>query len=103
MIYSPQRRQHREPRWESVSASRPLRCVLSLADPAEPRVAAWLHAMEQGYQLRDCRTIVVDMAAPRARARTEQYVVYEFVPIEPTFGHSTPRHNRAWEVPIRRP
>ncbi len=87
MIYSPQRRQHREPRWESVSASRPLRCVLPLSDPAEPRVAAWLHAMEQGYHLRDRRTIVVDMAAPRAKPRTEKYVVYEFVPIEPTSAH----------------
>jgi hypothetical protein len=103
MIYSPQRRQRREPRWESASANRPLRCVLPLADPAEPRVAAWLHAMEQDYHLRDCRTIVVDMAAPRAKARTEQYVVYEFVPVEPTSARPDPRRDRACEVPSRRP
>jgi hypothetical protein len=80
MIYSPQRRQRQGPRWESVSERQPLRCVLSLAEPAEPRVAAWLHAIERDYEPRACRPVVVDMAEPGARPRTERYFVYEFVP-----------------------
>jgi hypothetical protein len=80
MIYSPQRRQRREPSWESVSGSRPLRCVVSLTEPAEPRVVAWLRDMKQHYELSDCRPVVVDMAELGARPRTEHYFVYEFVP-----------------------
>ena len=70
----------REPQWRNVSESRPLRCVLSLSDPAEPRVAGWLEAMKKAYRLRECRKLDVDMAEPKAKPRTEHYVVYEFVP-----------------------
>ena len=80
MIYAPHRRQRWEPRWQNVSESRPLRCVLSLADPADRPVAAWLDAMKKTYRLKACREIVVDMAEPKAKPRTEHYFVYEFVP-----------------------
>ena len=69
-----------EPRWQTVSESRPLRCVLSLADPADRPVAAWLDALKKTYRLKACRKIVVDMAEPKAKPRTEHYYVYEFVP-----------------------
>jgi hypothetical protein len=82
MIYSPMRRQERKPQWQKVSASRPLRCVLSLRDPSEPRVANWLEAMQKGYHLRERRMLTVDMALSKAKPRTEHYFVYEFVPKE---------------------
>ena len=80
MIYAPQRRQRWERRWQTVSENRPLRCVLSLAEPAERPVAGWLAAMKTNYRLKGCRQVVVDMAGPKAIPRTENYFVYEFVP-----------------------
>jgi len=80
MIYSPQRRHGRKPQWRHVSENRPLRCVLSLSDPAEPRVARWLEDMQKGYRLRDCRMLEVDMSEAKAKPRTEHYFVYDFVP-----------------------
>jgi len=80
MIYSPQRRNGRKPQWRNVSGNRPLRCVLSLSDPAEARVAAWLEAMKRDYHLSECRMLKVDMAELKARPRTEHYFLYEFVP-----------------------
>jgi hypothetical protein len=65
---------------QNVSASRPLRCVVPLADPADRRVAGWLDGMKKRYQLRECRTLAVDMAEPGAKPRTEHYSLYEFVP-----------------------
>ncbi len=80
MIYSPQRQHPRERRSQPVSASRPLRCVAPLADPSDRRVADWLNGMKKRYQLRECRTLAVDMAEPGAKPRTERYSIYEFVP-----------------------
>jgi hypothetical protein len=82
MIYAPHRRQRWEPRWQSVSESRPLRCVLALADPADRPVAAWLDALKKTHRVKECRKVVVDMAEPKAKPRTENYYVYEFVPRE---------------------
>jgi hypothetical protein len=82
MIYAPHRWQRWEPRWQAVSEDRPLRCVLSLEDPAERSVAGWLAAMKENYRLRQCRQVVVDMAGPKANPRTENYFVYEFVPLK---------------------
>jgi len=95
MIYSPLRRHGREPQWRNVSGNRPLRCVLSLADPAEPTVAGWLESMKKCYRVSECRTLVVDMAGPQAKLRTEQYVVYDFVPKGPS------REDRGEDDPIR--
>jgi hypothetical protein len=80
MIYSPLRRQGRKPEWRNITSEWPLRCVLSLADPTEPRIARWLEGMKQSYCLRECRTRVVNMAEPGAKPRTEEYSVYDFVP-----------------------
>jgi hypothetical protein len=80
MIYSPHRRHPHERSLQAISVSRPLRCVASLADPADHRVAAWLDAMTKRYQLSECRTLAVDMAEPGAKPRTERYNLYEFVP-----------------------
>jgi 4-amino-4-deoxy-L-arabinose transferase-like glycosyltransferase len=104
MIYSPQRRDPREPRWASVSARRPLRCVLPLLDPAEPRLAAWLRETEARFRLQDRRTIIVDMAAPGTRARTESYTVFEFVPITMKSARPSPRRDPLEEdvIPLRK-
>ena len=80
MIYSPQRRQPRERSSQTASASQPLRCVAPLVDSSDSQVADWLDAMKKRYQLRECRTLAVDMAETGAKPRTEHYSVYEFVP-----------------------
>jgi hypothetical protein len=80
MIYSPQRRHPQERNSQTVSASRPLRYVAPLTDPADRRVADWLDGMKKLYQLRKCRTLAVDMAEPGAKPRTECYSLYEFLP-----------------------
>ncbi len=80
-IYSPARRAEETPRWNTIAADRPLRCVLPLADPGEPRVAAWLGSMKTGYHLKKSRKILENMAEPGAPPRIEPYYVYEFVPI----------------------
>ena len=56
--------------------------MLPLADPSDSRVTGWLDAMKNRYQLREWRPIVVDMAEPGAKPRTEHYDIYEFVPID---------------------
>jgi hypothetical protein len=81
-IYSSERRRRREPQWQNVSGSRPLRCVLSFIDPAEARVARWLEAMKKNHCLQECRTLALDTAEANAKPRAERYVVYEFVPKE---------------------
>jgi hypothetical protein len=86
MIYAPHRRQGSEPRWQAVSEDRPLRCVVSLQDPADGAVAGWLAAMKQSYRLSECRSIVVDMGGTEAKPRIEQYLVYEFVPMRSAPG-----------------
>jgi hypothetical protein len=82
MIYAPHRWQRWEPRWQTVSENRPLRCILSLADPAEPPVAACLAALKKNYRLRGCRQIDLDMSERKENPRVEHYFVYEFVPLE---------------------
>jgi hypothetical protein len=80
MIYSPLRRQGRKPEWRNITSERPLRCVLSLADPTEPQIARWLEGMKRSYRLRECQTLVVNTAEAGAKSRTEEYTVYDFVP-----------------------
>ncbi len=80
-IYSPARRPGETPRWQAVTADRPLRCVLPLTDPGEARVAAWLGTMKTGYRLQKSRRLLENMAEPGAPPRIESYTIYEFVPI----------------------
>lgn len=82
MIYAPHRQERWEPRWQTVSECRPLRCVLPLADPTDRPVAAGLDALKKTYRLKECRKVVVDMAEAKATPRTENYYIYEFVPRE---------------------
>ena len=80
MIYSPHRRHPRELSSNTVPACRPLRYISPLADPADRRVEEWLDVMNRRYQLREFRTLAVDMAEPGAKPRIERYSLYEFVP-----------------------
>jgi hypothetical protein len=80
MIYSPQRQQPREPSSQMILASRPLRCVVPLADPADRRVAGWLDGMKKRYQLRERWALAVNMSETGAKPRTECYNLFEFVP-----------------------
>jgi len=81
MIYCPSRRRGAGPRWDAVTATRPLRCVLYDGMPPDhPDVAAWLAAMRRRYDLRGARTVVAAMAGPGSRAGGERLVVFEFVP-----------------------
>ena len=80
MIYSPRRQHPRAGSSDTISASRPLRCVAPLADPADRRVADWLDVMKKCYQLSEFRTLAVDMAEPGAKPRTEHFSLYEFRP-----------------------
>ncbi len=89
-IYSPLRRHRANPPSQTISASRPLRCVLPLVEPSHPRVAIWLEGMKKRYRLKECRTVLVEMAEPGARSRPERYEVYEFVPPQVTLGDHRP-------------
>ncbi len=57
---------------------RPIRCIVSLCDPDEPRVAAWIDAMTRTRRLASSRTVLVDTNEPGKSRRTERYVVYDF-------------------------
>jgi hypothetical protein len=81
MIYSPHRRQQREPEPPVASPGRALHCVLPLADPADSRVGRWLAEIERSYHLSECREVAVDMTSSPAHPRTEHYFVYELVPM----------------------
>jgi hypothetical protein len=81
-IYSPGRQKQGNLGSHTVFANRPLRCVLPLADPSSREVKSWLDAMKNRYRLREWRPMVVDMAEPGAKPRTERYDIYEFVPID---------------------
>jgi 4-amino-4-deoxy-L-arabinose transferase-like glycosyltransferase len=80
-IHSPAR-QHRGPiRSSAVSPALPLRCVLPMADPSDPRVAAWLDSMKTRYRMTASRRLLENMAEPGAPPRIEEYDVYEFEPL----------------------
>ena len=79
-IHSPRRRLGIAGRGEAPTENRPLRCVLSLMDPTDPRAVAWLASMERRFDLRSRRSLEINMNAPAARPRIETYTVYEFVP-----------------------
>ncbi len=80
-IYSPQRREHGGPRWESISPSHPLRCVLyHETRPDSPEVQAWLDRMRQTYDLHRTDRVAINLAGSSLPPRMEQFVIYEFVP-----------------------
>jgi hypothetical protein len=78
-IYSDRHRQGLPPRWEAISASRPLRCVLINRTPDEvPAFRAWVEANREKYSLRDIRTYSGPRGSPVEPA--VDYFVCEFVP-----------------------
>jgi hypothetical protein len=77
MIYSPHRRHPGERSIPIGGEKLPMRCVLSLCDPDDRRIAAWLQAMQRSYRLRTSRTVIVNMDESRSSPRTERYVVYD--------------------------
>jgi hypothetical protein len=87
-IYSPRHQQERLPHWDTISATRPLRCVLFNRMPNEvPAFRDWVAAHRDCYTLREVRTYP---ATHGTNVEPEQtYVVCEFVPASPssTAGH----------------
>jgi hypothetical protein len=79
-IYSPSRRDS-GPRFDRISASHPLRCVLSVAPSQEsPRLDDWLTMMRRSYDLRRSETIHVPISESGRPLEFEDYQVFEFVP-----------------------
>jgi hypothetical protein len=78
-IYSPRHRQARPPRWESISSTRPLYCVLLNRKPDEvPGFQKWIDAHRDRYTLRDVRTYRASGGSTLEPALN--YVVCEFRP-----------------------
>jgi hypothetical protein len=80
-IYSPQRRECGGPRWERISARRPLRALLfNETSPENPEVVRWLATMQRTFALQ--RTFRIESAGEGARLgkQGEQVIVFEFVP-----------------------
>jgi hypothetical protein len=78
-IYSRRHQRKLAPRWDEISAARPLRCVLFNRMPSEvPAFLAWIEANADRYALREVTTY------PAMRGSkdepTQTYVVCEFVP-----------------------
>jgi hypothetical protein len=88
-IYSARHRQARPPRWEAISPSRPLRCVLLNRMPGEvPAFREWIQTHRDRYQLREVRTYPATRADHLEPAQT--YVVCEFVPTTLATGTTEP-------------
>ena len=69
------------PRWDRVSATHPLRCVLyHETEPGQPEVVAWLDAMRSSYNLARVERFEVNVADPGRRPKLELIHVYEFTP-----------------------
>lgn len=80
-IYSPQRRDRGGPRFELVSADRPLRCVVFGEDPNGPIVSGWLARMRTDYRLRSVEAVEIPATVGPDDARlTEHLRIYEFIP-----------------------
>jgi hypothetical protein len=78
-IYSRRHQQKRPPRWDAISAKRPLRCVLLNRMPADvPQFLDWIEAHRDRYTLREVRTYPATHGSPAEPAQT--YVICEFVP-----------------------
>ena len=88
-IYSPRHRQAQPPRWEAISPSRPLRCVLLNRMPSEvPAFLEWVEAHRDRYRLREVRTYPATRSDHLEPAQT--YVVCEFVPTTLAAGTTHP-------------
>ena len=91
-IYSERHRKGLPPRWDAISPSRPLRCVLLNRLPAEvPRFVAWMEANQ--YALRDVR-IYPAFRGTRDEPR-QIYVVCELVSLSRTVARSEERGGKS--------
>ncbi len=78
-IYSRRHQQRRLPRWDTVSPTRPLRCVLLNRMPTEvPGFMNWIDSHRDRYTLQDVRTYRATSGSAVEPKQT--YVVCEFVP-----------------------
>jgi hypothetical protein len=76
-IYSSRHQQKRPPRWDKISAERPLRCVLLNRMPTDvPAFLNWIESHRHQYRLRDVRTYPASRGSPAEPAQV--YVVCEF-------------------------
>ena len=81
-IYSRRHWQEMPPRWDAVSATRPLRCVLLNRMPADvPAFRNWIENHRDNYTLREVRTYPATHGSKVEPALI--YVVCEFVPTSP--------------------
>jgi len=81
-IYSRRHRQANPPRWDAVSRTRPLRCVLLNRMPADvPAFLDWIEAHRDRYTLREVRSYRATRGSAAEPAQT--YVVCEFLPAPP--------------------
>lgn len=105
MIYSPQRQNPRDQNPQTISESRPLRCIAPLMDRNNSEVAAWRRAMENEYRLTDERNLTVNMAESVSQPRIEHYGVYEFAPRDVTrrlkSGRESPGIAQAFPSPLK--
>lgn len=80
-IYAPHRRPgsaEGNSRPSLNAGDRPMRYILSLCDPADPRVASWLDEMRRSRGLASSRTVLLDTSEPGKPRQTERYVIYDF-------------------------
>jgi hypothetical protein len=78
-IYSRRHQRKQPPRWDAISSTWPLRCVLLNRMPAEvPAFRGWIEAQRDRYTLREVRTYPATRGSPVEPAQT--YVVCEFIP-----------------------
>ena len=91
-IYSHRHQQKRPPRWDAVSRTRPLRCVLLNRMPNEvPAFLNWIETHRDRYTLRDVRTYPATRGSRDEPPQT--YVVCEFVPTLQSLGAGTTGNN----------
>ena len=82
-IYSPRHRQGGGINWETVSADRPLRCVLYNEWPENSAAcSSWLRQMAERFQVQSRQTFVINEPSHRDDGTDveDRYTVYDFVP-----------------------
>jgi hypothetical protein len=80
-IYSPIRRRGGGPHWSLVARDRPLRCVVF--DDVHlkcPQTTAWLESMQENYDLRGRRDLVVRTVGLDSKPWDDHVFVFEFEP-----------------------
>jgi hypothetical protein len=82
-IYSPRHQRGVQARWETVSAEKPLRCVLYNEWPEKNAgCAAWLEEMSARFEMRKSETFIINQSAYHDDGTDieDRYTVFEFVP-----------------------